>query len=196
MLDETIMALSRNFSSSSKSLDSPQEQPTFQPNRVNVLAISSNPCCEHSNVLEEDMYLLSELEVRRALSEASNNEVELVMLSMFVEVVKHLVLKQCMVIQQKVTSVSGGGCGGTSDQGGISARAVGVSASKSSMLCYTIKCHAGAYSNCAMHHSYNLYAISFGPFLIMSLGYLWVTMTTCTNMRELIVIQWVSISKY
>lgn len=74
-----------------------------------------------------------ELEVRLALSEASNNEVELVMLSMFVEVVKHLVLEQGMVIQQKVTSVSGGGSGGTSNQGRVSAHMDGVSACRRSL---------------------------------------------------------------
>ena len=124
------------------------------------------------------------------------------MLSMFVEVVKHLVLEQCMAIQQKMTSASGRGSGGTSDQGrvsvhmdGVSSCAIGVSASKASMLCYPIKCHAGAYSNYALLHSYNLYATSIGPLV----GYVsWlpsVSMTIYTILRELIVIQWVSTSK-
>ena len=71
-LDKTIMVLSRKFSSSSKSLDSPQEQPTFQPNRDNIIFIISNPCCEHSDVLEEDIHLRKELEERLAFLEATN----------------------------------------------------------------------------------------------------------------------------
>ena len=54
-LDKTIMVLSRKLSRSSKSLDSPQEQPIFQPNKVKLLCISANSCCEHSNVLEENI---------------------------------------------------------------------------------------------------------------------------------------------
>ncbi|CAA3018947.1 Hypothetical predicted protein, partial [Olea europaea subsp. europaea] len=104
---------------------------------VKLMFISTKPCCEHSNVLEEDTYLRTWLEERLAFSEACNNDEELEMLSMLMEEVKYLVIKQGMVKSQKVTSASGGGSGGSSDQGGVSVHidgvsvsAVGISASK------------------------------------------------------------------
>ena len=40
---DKAMVLSRMFSSSSKSLDSPQEHPIFQTSKVKLLCISANP---------------------------------------------------------------------------------------------------------------------------------------------------------
>ena len=51
-----IQILSRKFSSFFKSLDSPQDQPTSQPNKVKLICLFANPCCEHSNILREDIF--------------------------------------------------------------------------------------------------------------------------------------------
>ena len=91
-----------------------------------------------------------------------------------------------------MTSASGRGSGGTSDQGRVSVHmdrvsgsAVGISASKVSAPCHSIKCHAGAYSNYTMLHTCDLYVISFGPLVGYVSWLFWVSMTesTCLCLR-------------
>ena len=61
-LDKAHKALKKEVSSSSKSLDQPQGQPINQLNKGKNVLFSTNPCCEHGNVLEENIILNAELE--------------------------------------------------------------------------------------------------------------------------------------
>src|SRR4051812_4361137 len=92
-----IQVLSRKFSSSLKSHDSPQGKLAYQPNKVKLICLFANSVCEPSNILKENIFLRSELVMEFALLEASNFEEELGWRHKFTEEIGHVVSEQGIV---------------------------------------------------------------------------------------------------
>src|SRR3954470_4651815 len=71
-LDKAHKALKSELSSSSKPLDQSQGQPSNELNKGKSVVIMTNPCCKHSDVLDENNKLRVELEKCLASQKAGN----------------------------------------------------------------------------------------------------------------------------
>ena len=203
-LDKAHKALKSELSSSSKSLDQPQGQPSTQLNKDKSVVILTNPCCKHGDVLEENIKLKAELEKCLATQKATNGKEGLGNPSK-PKKRKNRRKKKSMANVQKVAGTSGEGRGGTSGRAGVSAPKGGVSAPKAGVSTPragvsgpTSKGYAGANNpNYSLRRNYygDLYAVYTGPYDGYVSWSIWVPKTLCTNMRGPIAKQWVPKSK-